>query len=190
MKKVIAITGSIGSGKTTISNYIRDYNYKVYDVDKMAHELLLERKIKEKISKVFGDLVIENDEVNRKKLGNIVFNDKKKLEELNNIIHPELILKIKQIIKLGESPIFFDIPLLFELKLEKLFTKIICVYVDYDEQIKRIKKRDNRTIKEINKMIESQLPIDYKIQHSDFVIYNDNISKEKIKKILKAINEN
>lgn len=185
----IGITGSIGSGKTTISKYIQNKGYTVIDVDKISHEILNRKDVIDEIKNKISKEVIENDTVNRKKLAGIVFSQKEKLEILNSIMHNKIISELKNILKSKKGIVYVDIPLLFELNLEYMFDKIICVYLDYNIQLQRIIERDNRSIEEVKSIIKSQMDIKVKIEKSNYSINNFNLKDTyiQIDKILKEI---
>ncbi|MFM1539163.1 dephospho-CoA kinase, partial [Helcococcus bovis] len=112
--KIIGITGSIATGKSTVSNILKNKGYTVLDLDKIAHELMKKcEKNYINILSYFGDEILDEDgEIDRKKLGNIVFNDEKKLKKLNNLTHPNIFYTILgKINSLEEKIIFIDNPL-------------------------------------------------------------------------------
>jgi len=169
---IIGITGSFGSGKTVVANMFGKYGFKVINVDKLYHGIYnSDKTIRNKIKKEFGT-------INRNELKEIVFKDTKKLKKLNNITHPIIIKAIKKEIKnIKKNKIVIDIPLLFEAKLEKMFDTVIVVTCDKKQQIKRILKKKKYSKKEINNIINSQMPLDEKIEKADFVV-NNGISKK------------
>lgn len=177
--KIIGITGSIATGKSTATEYIRELGYVVIDADKVSHFLMKKGNVNyHAILKEFGNEVLNEDlEIDRKKLGQIVFNDDNKLKLLNNITHKNIFEEIKDNIKkYNDSAIFIDIPLLIELKnenkLDISFDEIWLVYVDQKKQINRLSKRNNISLEEAKKLVEKQLSIEDKIKYSDFVIDN------------------
>jgi len=181
---IIGITGSFGSGKTTVANMFRKHGFRVINADKLYHGIYNKDKtLKDKIKKEFGT-------INRTQLKEIVFNDNKKLKKLNNITHPIIIKAIKkQINKIKNKKIVIDIPLLFESKLEKMFNKIIVVKCSKKEQIKRILKKKKYNKKEINQIIKSQMPLKEKIKRADFVVDNGTIkeTQKQINSIVKIV---
>ncbi|MEM7819873.1 MAG: dephospho-CoA kinase [Candidatus Aenigmatarchaeota archaeon] len=183
-KRIIGITGSFGSGKTTVANIFKDLGAYVIDADKIAKQLMKNKKIKSKIKNEFGT-------INRKNLSDVVFSDKRKLLKLNKIVHPIVIKEIKNRIKKSKNKIIVvDVPLLFEAKMEKFFDKIIVVNCDKKMQIKRLIKKGFEK-RDILKRIKSQLPIEKKLKFADYVIDNnmDIIStKKQVKKIWVDIN--
>lgn len=175
MSKVIGITGSIGSGKSTVSRHLRNMGFEIIDCDQINHEILMpKRKGYNKVVKEFGSEILdETGYIVRKKLGSIVFSDKNKLNRLNSILHPIIKDEVKKLISncIG-SFVFLDCPLLFETDFYKLCDYTLCVYVDMDSQIRRIMYRDNVTFPEAINKINAQMPLKEKVEKADFVIDN------------------
>lgn len=190
--KIIGITGSIATGKSTVSNILKTKGYTVLDLDKIAHELMKKgEKNYINILSYFGDEILdENDEIERKKLGNIVFNDEKKLKKLNNLTHPNIFHTIlEKINSLEEKIIFIDNPLLVELIISGdsyiNYDEIWLVYIPKIIQIERLKYRDKLNDEDATKKINSQISIDDKVKYSDFIV--DNSKDEGF--LIKQINE-
>lgn len=176
MYKKIGLTGGIASGKSAVSNYLKDKGYTVLDADIYAKNVL--NKGTEGLKKVvehFGKDVLEDDgTLNRKKLGDIVFNDKDELAVLNNITHPIIRRNMDRDAEkyIKDDHVFSDIPLLYENKLENQFDFVIVVYVDTETQIKRLMKRNDYTLEEAKARINSQLPLSKKKEDADVVLDN------------------
>ena len=192
MKKIIGITGGISCGKSSVTNIIKELGFTIIDCDKISYELTLKgNSIYNEILRVFGiDYLNNNQEIDRKKLGQLVFNNKDAKEKLNSISHPLIIEELKRQIGLNNGIIFLEIPLLFETKLEYLCDVIICVYVDKETQIIRLMNRDNIDREFAIKKINSQMDLSVKKELSDYVIYNDkelNNTKEQIINIIKEL---
>lgn len=177
--KIIGITGSIATGKSTVSNILIELGYKVIDADKVAHELMEIGNINYKsIVSYFGEEILNCDNtINRKALGKIVFNDENLLNKLNELTHTNIFNRIKENIEFYKYEIIFvDIPLLIELKIEnKLnldFDEIWLVYVDRNTQIKRLSKRNKISLKEAENLANNQISIEEKVQYSDYVLDN------------------
>ncbi|MFM1582184.1 dephospho-CoA kinase [Helcococcus bovis] len=190
--KIIGITGSIATGKSTVSNILKNKGYTVLDLDKIAHELMKKcEKNYINILSYFGDEILDEDgEIDRKKLGNIVFNDEKKLKKLNNLTHPNIFYTILgKINSLEEKIIFIDNPLLVELIISGdsyiNYDEIWLVYIPKIFQIERLKYRDKLNDEDATKKINSQISIDDKVKYSDFII--DNSKDEGF--LIKQINE-
>lgn len=175
--KIIGLTGSISTGKTQVSNYLRNRGEKVIDADLIAREVVDLGPVKEKIKEAFGDDIYKDDELDRKALGEIVFRDKEKRQVLNEIEHPEIYMIILEEIKNSKGRVFVDIPLLFESeelnkKYNLNFDEIWLVYVDRETQIKRLMKRDDISEDFALEKINSQMSLEEKKKLADLVIDN------------------
>lgn len=188
----IAITGTIGSGKSTVSNFIRELGYYVFDAD------LTVKKLSEKGNKaynpivaLFGNDILNKDEsINKTLLANIIFNDPNAKKNLESILHP--MIKEAMIKESTEHDIFFaEIPLLFETGFDQYFDYKILVYVEDDIALDRLVLRGLNK-KDAIQRINSQMDKDLKLSKSDFVIYNnsnlENLEKQVIDLIQKGVN--
>lgn len=188
---IIGLTGGIASGKSTVSNMLSKLGIKVVDADRISKELSnREDVIKEIQDKISKDILNKEKKLDRIKLKNIVFNDKKKLNILNEIFHPRIREEFKKI-KLNSSKrdiIIFDVPLLFETEMYKLCDKNILVYIDRDTQIKRLILRDNITKELAEKIINSQMSLEEKKEKSDILINNNKTIEELEIKIMEVYN--
>ena len=197
----VGLTGGIVSGKSTVAKMFRDLGAKIIDADKLGHKVILPHKPAwEKIVKLFGKGLLKEDlSIDRKKLGEIVFSDQRLLKKLNEITHPEIIKLIKKRINLvknktcengKEEILIIDAALIYEAKIDNLMDKIIVVYIEENEQIKRLKKRDNLSAEEASKRVKSQMSINKKIKFADYIIDNSNSldkTKEQVEKIWKNL---
>jgi len=200
---VIGLTGGIGTGKSTVSQILREKKFPVIDLDTISHEVIKIPKVIEKIVENFGKEVLENSgnfenennaiRISREKLGKIIFENKEKRLLLNSIMHPEILHTMREQIskyKKNNKIIFVEIQLLFEVQWEKEFDYILLISAKKSTQIRRILERDKRSEIDALNIINSQLPLDEKKKRSDFVIENDgNIEelKEKIDKFLEYL---
>ena len=182
---IIGITGGIGTGKSTVSDYLRLKGYNVIDADKISREVIKETKIKEMNIAEFGEGILEKtsnnkSDISRSNLRKLVFNNKENVTKLNSIMHPAIIEEIRKQIEQQkmEKLVFVDIPLLFEIKLEYLFDKVALVYANQKIQLERVMKRDNIPKEEALKIINSQMSIEEKKQKSDFIIENEATIEE------------
>jgi dephospho-CoA kinase len=160
----IALTGGIATGKSTVASFLTMYGFKKVDADKIAHQLLDEYS--EAISDMFGVEYIENNRVNRTKLGELIFSNKDKKVQLEQFLHPKIkdriVLICDELDKL-KSPYLVDIPLFFEKKNYDI-KRCLLVYTPKDIQIQRLIKRENYTQKEAENRINSQINIDKKLE--------------------------
>ena len=180
-QKIIGLTGGIASGKSTVSNIIKSLGYRVIDADIISREVVEKGKAAYLgVVEHFGqDILDEDGNIDRKKLGNIIFNNPVEREKLNSIVHPYILDSIKDCIKKDKKStlIFVDIPLLIEvldsLKIKGIeFDEIWLVYVDEKTQLERLIKRDNITKEEAIKKIRAQMSMDAKIKYATRVINN------------------
>ena len=175
MKKVIGLTGSIASGKSTVSNKLSELGYPIIDCDKINHEILKPNNVGYiAVIEEFGkDILSIDNQIDRTKLGKMVFNNPKIKERLNQILHPLIKERVKgEINKYDDGIIILDCPLLFETDFHELCDLKIVVYVNMDTQIHRLMKRDGITFPEALKKIYAQMPLEDKLSLADFVIDN------------------
>lgn len=190
---VIGLTGGIGTGKSTVARRLIEKGYTVIDTDIISKEVIEKEEVIIKIKEEFGDILDYNGKINRKKLGQIVFKDEKKLNVLNSIMHPIILNEMrKQINEKSKlhNIIIVDVPLLFEINIEKEFDIILLVYSTKEIQLKRIMERDNRTKEEALNMINSQMDLEFKKKKSDYILKNNNTLKdlyEEIDKVLEKL---
>ena len=172
---IIGITGSIACGKSTVSNYLKSKGYIVIDADKIGHEALDDDYVKEKLILAFGNEILEDNKINRQKLGELVFGNSSNLNVLNSIIHPEIRKKILEKIDKNNDKelIFIDVALLFEAKFDDLVDKIIVVYVDKNTQLIRLMKRNSISKKEALSRIVSQMSPTEKAKLGDYTVNNN-----------------
>ena len=173
---IIGITGSIGSGKTTVSRIFNRHGFEAINADEIGHEVIKKGSVAyKKIIKDFGGLILDKSRnIDRKKLGDIVFQDKLKLKKLNSITHPEIHGDIKKRIlefKNQGRNAAVDAPLLFESKMQSLFDNIIVVVADERVILKRL--HEKYPVQKIKKILKSQMPAKNKMQKADFVIKNN-----------------
>ena len=195
MTLIVGLTGGIVGGKSTVASMFRDLGAKIIDADKLGHNVILPSKSAwKKIVKIFGKDILQNDlTINREKLGKIVFANQTLLKKLNEITHPEITKMIKKEINLAknkthnqEKVLIIDAALIYEAKIDRFMDKIIVVYIDKDEQIKRLIKRNNLYKDEALKRIRSQIPMEEKAKMAGYVIDNSNSlneTREQVEKI-------
>lgn len=175
----VAITGNIGSGKSTVVEIFRKLNVPIFNSDEEAKKMYLEPKIKDEIRKLFGDKVFIGNDINKKALANLIFNDRLALLKINLLIHPLILQKYKEWHK--KQNYFYTIKetaILFESHLELEFDKIITVACPEEIRILRVMKRDNVTREEVVRRIKNQLPEQIKCNLSDYIINNGIYSLE------------
>ncbi|WHX99578.1 dephospho-CoA kinase [Neobacillus sp. DY30] len=184
MSLVIGLTGGIASGKSTVSNMLKEMNITVIDADVEAR-LAVEKgePAYQRIVAEFGDdILLDTEEIDRVKLGSIIFHNAEKRQLLNSIVHPEVRKRMNDQVEAargcGEQVIVLDIPLLFESKLTHMVEKTILVYVDRDIQLARLMERNNLSLGEAEARVKSQMPLADKVALADAVINNNGAVAE------------
>lgn len=170
---VIGITGGISTGKSTVSEYLIKKGYKVIDTDIISKNIANNLEVISQIELVFGTEYVLNGQLDRKKMGDLVFNNKEANKKLTDIIHPIVKKQVVNEIKLCKDEIVFvDVPLLYEAKFDSLCHYVICVYTNYENNLSRLMKRDNITYEQAVNKIKSQMDIELKKQMAHFIIDN------------------
>ena len=188
----VGLTGGIGSGKTTVSNFLLDYAIPVYNSDTQGKTLMnTNLELKNDIVSIFGESVYENGILNTNLLSSIVFRDSKKIEQLNNLVHPKVADNFKQWIgKNNNQPILVkEAAILIESRAYLNMDKIILVVSQKSTRINRVSKRDNSDLRSIENRINLQMQDDEKLKYADYVIENNSNLKYLKKEVLKVINK-
>lgn len=190
----LAITGNIASGKTLIESFLTEEGILTIDTDKIVHDLLSSNKeVIEKVDKLFDNTVKDSEgKIDRKKLGEIVFEDKNKLEKLENILHPEVKKEVDKFFKENEKEkiVAVSVPQLYEAGWEAYFDYVLLVIADDKIRLERLIKRNALTQEYAVKRLKTQIPQEDKIKKSDFVINNSGLTentKAQLKEILKQL---
>ncbi|WP_438311439.1 dephospho-CoA kinase [Sporosarcina sp. FA9] len=176
---IIGLTGSIASGKSTISEILKSKGFPVVDADEIAHRVVEPGSpVLKEIELTFGNEMIKSDgSLNREKLGERIFGNEIERKKLNSIIHPairvEMLSQKEKLLLEGANTVIMDIPLLFESKLQHFVEKIIVVSVTPEIQKQRLMDRNVLTEEEAVVRIQSQLPMDQKEKGADAVIFNN-----------------
>jgi dephospho-CoA kinase len=193
----VGLTGGIGSGKSTVARILESLGITVIEADRLAHDAMATgSEGAKKVRATFGDAVFNADgSVDRQKLGALVFDDKSGAARLalEGILHPEVRGKSeserKRLEARGDEIAVYEIPLLFEKKLEHNFDLIVTVAASSQIQLDRLMTRSKLTAEEAHRRISAQLSQDLKIQGSDFVIWNDGDERELRRQTEKVVAE-
>ena len=192
---ILGLTGGIGSGKSTVSKIFLSMGIKVFDADLIAKDILETEQVKEEIKEKLGKefINLKRNSVDKELLKKEVFNNSEKLNILNGIVHPKVIeIYVNKYLEFKDKKeiVIFDVPLLFEVNLERYCDKVIVVDIDLKVQIERIKNRDNIDVALINKIIAAQMSREERNIKADILIENNGSLeelKQKIEKIIKDI---
>lgn len=187
--KKIAVTGGIGSGKSTVSKILSDLGYVVLSCDKIVSDLYEKRKIKLLLKKIFPDAIkgFFNPTIDRASIARSAFNDKTLHTRLTNTITPIVMAQVEKACKKLSGVVFVEVPLLFECNYQDFFDAVIVVNRDKVARINSVKLRSNLTEQQIIERINNQVDYD-SIDLSPYtVIINDDLNTLK-DKVLSAIN--
>lgn len=186
---IVGLTGSIATGKSTVANLFKELGAYVIDFDALAHKIMQPgQKAWQEIIDCCGKEILNPDQaINRKKLGYLVFHDPKKLQRLNQIVHPKVFEEDQRITteilrKAPQALIIKDVPLLIETGAQNLVEKIIVVYASPEVQLKRLLARGLNP-DEAQKRINAQAPLDEKLKYADFIVYNNGAIEETRKQV-------
>ena len=163
----VAITGTIGSGKTEVANYLRKIGYDVFDCDEINKELLNNNAF-ELLKKDFPECFI-NEKLNKEKLSEIVFSNNNRKQVLENIMHP---LILEKLLERKDDPLFAEVPLLFETGWDNYFDEKLLIVCDEDIALQRLKNR-GISLLDGQKRVNNQMPVQEKIKKATRIIYNN-----------------
>ena len=188
--KIIGLTGGIGTGKSTVAEYLKSQGYRHIDADEISRSLTCDGSpMVDKLNEIFGPngiMGLEGNEIlkspgvlNRQALADIVFKDDKRRDKLNEIMLTEIIKIIDENIDFFhdddcDSDVLLDAPLLFESGLESRCDQVILVVADADKRIRRVCQRDGMTEEQVADRINSQMSDEDKISRSDIIIDNSH----------------
>lgn len=191
--KIIAITGSIGCGKSFLANIIRSLGYVVYDADKWVKYLYYRPAFLKVIKQNFPEVFDANGTFNKRKLRNLVFNNNQELKRLEKLVHPFLKQKLLNVIRKNSQTnrvFFFDAALLFEMKWNIYCQSVILADVDKNIQKQRVMIRDNISAADFEKIVSVQIDNEQKKQFVNAVINTDkaeNLLKVELVKIIEEL---
>lgn len=192
---IAGLTGGIATGKSTVSSFLGEAGAVIIDADAIARDVVIkDLPAWHEIVKTFGkDVLLPDGEIDRARLGGIIFGDSSKKEILNGIVHPRVIRKVaEQIDKIqNEIPgsiIILDVPLLIEAGMNTGLEEVILVYTPEDIQIKRLVERDKISDEEALLKIRSQMPIEKKKEFATIIIDNSGTIEETKRRALEVLN--
>lgn len=187
---IIGLTGGIASGKTLVAAEFERLGAIVIDADIIARDVLQpgEEPYKMVVEEFGEKIVAQNGEIDRTRLGEIVFNDCERLKRLNQLTHPEIIRRIEERIKeivenKSNRIIVLNAPLLIEVGLHTKMDRVVVVYADTEKLIERIVSRDKIKREDALKRLSCQMPLKEKIEYADHVIYNNSTREETLDQV-------
>ncbi|MCA1021870.1 MULTISPECIES: dephospho-CoA kinase [Halobacillus] len=189
MTLVIGLTGSIASGKSTVSRMFDEWEIPVIDADQISRDVVRPGEpAYEDIVHVFGkDVLFEDGTLDRKKLGKVIFSSKERRKELNDIVHPrvreEMIRRRESYKEEDYKAVVLDIPLLYESGLTDYVERVLVVAVDEETQLQRLMERDGSSREDARERIASQIPVSRKAEMADAVIDNNGTEEESFRQL-------
>jgi dephospho-CoA kinase len=191
MTKIIGLTGGIGSGKTMVAEYFKSLGIPVFIADEEAKKLMTSDDIINALSNEFGKDILENGIINREKLAQLVFNNPKKLQKLNSIVHPKVKIHFENWVEKHKNYPFVvkEAAILFESGSYEYCDTIITVTCPLEIRLQRVMKRDKTDRESVLKRIENQWTDEQRIAKSDYVIDNLSVefTKKQVDEILKKL---
>lgn len=191
MTYILGLTGGIASGKSTVSAYLAQNGALIIDADLIARQVVAKKSsgLKQIVAKFGGEILTASGELDRKKLGKLVFSNKELLKALTDITGPliraEILREIEAAKKAQVKLVVLDIPLLFETGYQTLCDKVMVVTIPSKLQLERVIKRDNLSAAEARKRIANQLPASKRNELADVLIDNSKSVAETYQQVLK-----
>ncbi len=182
---VVAVTGGIGSGQTTVAKLFAKWGAKVINADLKAKEIMQkDREIRKALKQTFGNNVFfRNGKLNTRLLAELAFKDELHTQKLNQIVHPRMVSYIVEEMEEARFSkrypmVVIDAALVYEINIEQLFDAIVVVYAPIDERYKRVRQRDGMSKQEFFSRVDRQIPLEEKRKWADFVIDNSGSFEE------------
>ncbi|XP_068610748.1 dephospho-CoA kinase domain-containing protein [Brachionichthys hirsutus] len=189
---LVGLTGGISSGKSTVSSMLQELGCPIIDADVVARKVVEPRsRAYSRIVARFGpDILLENGEIDRKKLGQLIFVDEEKRRLLNSITHPEIQREmLKEILFYfvrGYRYVVLDVPLLFETRrLTQFLNHTVLVYCDPATQLSRLMQRDSLTQEQAEQRLSAQMPLNEKRGLANHVVENSGSREETHRQVLR-----
>jgi len=193
----IGLTGNFGMGKSTVLKMFGKIGVYTFSIDSFVHSILDKPAMIKRIVKVLGKSVLLKSSsklsLNNKRVASMIFNDPEKRSAVEKIIHPEVLRLLKQdeskiLKKEPGAVIVFEVPLLYEAGYEKHFDKIVVVYSNRENALKRLAEKGFSRDEAISRM-KAQMPVNAKLKHSDYSINNNYTLERTEKRVKRILNE-
>ena len=190
---IIGLTGGIGAGKTTVSDYLKKKGYPVLDADEVAREIVEPgSETLEELTRAFGKNILNSDgSLNRRFLAGIVFSDPEKKKLIDGIMHGKIIdTLLKRARSMEKEPfVFIDVPLLFETGMDRYVDQVWVVDAEEEIRIKRVMERDDSSREDVLRRIRFQAGRDEKIKKAHIILNNSGVKKILYRQIDEALNK-
>jgi dephospho-CoA kinase len=193
--KVVAVTGGIGSGQSTVCKRLSELGCRIIDLDKKAKQIIQKDSVLQReLKKAFGNEIFTRDgTLNRKLLGRLAFSHESKTMELNKLVHPRMVADVVEEMETARFSekyplIVIDAALIFEISIEQMFDAVIVVYASKDNRVNRVMKRDDLKRTEILARMRRQIPLEDKKKWADHVIDNNGTIEELYKQTNQLFN--
>lgn len=172
---IVGLTGGIGSGKSTVANFLKDVGVPIYDSDANAKLLMNNNPIlRQQIEQLFGADAYQNNQLNRALVGELVFNNPKLLNQLNSIVHPAVANHFKEWVVMQKAwYVVKEAAILFESGAHNNCDFVICVIAHKKTRLQRVMQRDGVTKEQVLNRMNKQMTDDERLELSDFVIHNN-----------------
>lgn len=191
----IGLTGGIATGKSTVSNWLKTHGYAVIDADELARLVVApgSEGLRQIVSHFGAEILDDDGNLDRRKLGALVFADREKLLDLENMIHPLVQAQVQSMRnryeREGREFVFYDVPLLYEKKLQDQFDHIIVVHADEETQKARMRARDALSENEIESRLRNQLPMAEKIKVAHSVVDNNGSREDLERRLIELVKQ-
>jgi len=193
--KVVAVTGGIGSGQSTVCKRLGELGCRIIDLDKKAKQIIQkDATLQRELKKAFGKEIFAKDgTLNRKLLGRLAFSHDSKTMELNKLVHPRMVADVVEEMETARFSekyplVIIDAALIYEISIEQMFDAVIVVYASKDNRVRRVMKRDDLKRSEILARIRRQIPLEDKKKWADHVIENNSTIEELYKQTNEIFN--
>ncbi len=182
----VAITGNIGSGKSTFADYLNSKGYPVLNADNISKEILSsDQDVKSQVINEFGSESFSDEKVNKKFLADKVFSNPEKLIKLNFILHPKVLSNIDSLIESkykNNNVVFVEAALIYEVGMENNFEYVVLITADYEIRLQRSIAGNNFTEEDFESRDNNQIPQEEKKEHADFIFSNNSSEEDLFKK--------
>ena len=183
--RVIALTGGIGSGKSLAAQYFAELGALVIDADQLARDVISRgTEGFDEVVSYFGDSILKDGDIDRRALGELVFNDSKAMTVLEGIVHPRVTTEFNEAVQSlsGDQILIYEIPLLFEKKAHDRFDSVITVEADMEQRIERLRAKGLH-MSEINSRIAAQATREQRVSVADYVLENSGSQDDLLRQV-------